>query len=87
MIVQSPVLVSENTFNTKSNLPDNVLYIIDGKESTKSSLVLLKPESIELIEVLKGKEAEKQYGEKGKNGVIKITTKNTPSPLKLRNVL
>jgi outer membrane receptor for ferrienterochelin and colicin len=87
MIVQSPVLVSENTFNTKSNLPDNVLYIIDGKESTKSSLVLLKPESIELIEVLKGKEAEKQYGEKGKNGVIKITTKNTSSPLKLRNVL
>jgi hypothetical protein len=63
----------------QNKLPDNVLYIIDGKEAAKNAVALLKPETIQSIDVLKDKEAEKQFGEKGKNGVIKITTKNIPA--------
>lgn len=36
----------------------------------------LDPETIQSINVLKGKSATALYGEKGKNGVIIITTKN-----------
>ena len=33
------------------------------------------PDSIEKVEVLKGDKATKEYGDKGKDGVIIITTK------------
>jgi bla regulator protein blaR1 len=49
------------------------LFIIDGKEA--KSLKDLSPADINTISVLKGAAAEKQYGEKGKNGVVVITTK------------
>ena len=49
------------------------LYILDGKEIT--TFEVINPKSIESLEVLsKQKEIEK-YGEKGKNGVIIITSK------------
>lgn len=47
------------------------LYIVDGKEVT--SIKEINPEQISQIEVLKDKSA--MYGEKGKNGVVIITTK------------
>jgi len=49
------------------------LYILDGKEV--SSLDGISPESIESISVLKNESATAVYGEKGKNGVILITSK------------
>lgn len=48
------------------------LYIIDGKEV--SEIKSLNKESIESIEVLKDSSA-RTYGDKGKNGVVIITTK------------
>lgn len=51
------------------------LYIIDGKEVSKNKFANIKPNSIESVNVLKGKSAIKMYGEKGKDGVIIITTK------------
>jgi len=51
----------------------HALFIIDGKETT--SLKNVSPEDIQSITVLKDGAAEKQYGEKGKNGVVVITTK------------
>jgi TonB-dependent SusC/RagA subfamily outer membrane receptor len=51
------------------------LYVIDGVEI--KSVENLKPEEIESISVLKGKSATTLYGEKGKNGVILITTKKS----------
>ncbi|MDX1830277.1 MAG: M56 family metallopeptidase [Lutibacter sp.] len=51
------------------------LFIIDGKESSKDQLDKINSETIEKIEVLKGKNAVKKYGDKGENGVILITTK------------
>jgi len=49
------------------------IFIIDGKEV--KSINKLNPGSIKSITVLKDGTAEKKYGEKGKGGVIEITTK------------
>ncbi|MBS1523293.1 MAG: TonB-dependent receptor plug domain-containing protein [Bacteroidetes bacterium] len=49
------------------------IFIIDGKEV--QSVKNLNPNDIKSISVLKNGTAEKKYGEKGKNGVIEITTK------------
>ena len=54
----------------KDSIP---LYIIDGKEV--SSLEEINPKQIESVKVLKDASAVKIYGEKGKNGVIIVTTK------------
>ncbi len=53
------------------------LLIIDGKEAEdQTSMNDIDPNNIKSIEVLKGDAAFKKYGEKAKNGVILITTKN-----------
>ena len=54
---------------------DNPLIIIDGKEVTDKEMKELGPDAIEKIEVLKGEKATEKYGDKGKDGVILITTK------------
>jgi len=51
------------------------LYVVDGKEMTKSEMEKIDPDKIESIDVLKNKEFTKKYGEKGKNGVVLITLK------------
>ena len=52
------------------------LYIIDGVELNQDQpLNTLNPNNIENINVLKGESAQAAYGEKGKNGVIIITTR------------
>ena len=53
----------------------DLLYILDGKEVTKAEINNMKAEMIGSIRILTGKDAEKEYGEKGKGGVIIITTK------------
>ncbi len=64
------------------------LIIIDGVEINKEIMDQIKPESIMSISVLKDKSATTVYGEKGKNGVILITSKKSgaaskpPEPLK-----
>ena len=50
----------------------NMLFIIDGKEA--KGIKNLSSMDIKSLTVLKGKAAKKQYGEKGRNGVIVITT-------------
>lgn len=59
----------------KSEMPKDVLYIIDGKEMQSKSMKDIDPTTIKSINVLKGETAVKLYGEKGKSGVIEITTK------------
>jgi TonB family protein len=53
----------------------NALWVLDGKEMAKEQIQKLSPDSIESMSVLKGEEATKKYGDKGKKGVIEITTK------------
>jgi len=58
------------------NLPDGPLYIVDGKMVSKSDADKINPNDIKSVNVLKGESATAAYGDKGKNGVIEITTKN-----------
>ncbi|MGX5819542.1 M56 family metallopeptidase [Chitinophaga lutea] len=52
------------------------MYVIDGKEMTSAGMKQLNPNDIQSIDVLKGETARSLYGEKGVNGVIRITTKS-----------
>lgn len=63
-----------NTLDVK-DLSDNVLIIVDGKKTPKSSLNQLSPDDIESISVLKGESAIDQFGDLGKDRVIEIITK------------
>lgn len=54
---------------------DQALYIIDDKEVNKKEFEKLDTDTIESVNVLKGDSATKKYGDKGKNGVILVTTK------------
>ena len=51
------------------------LIIVDGKEASHDMLKSLNANHIESMTVLKDKSATKKYGDKGKNGVIIMTTK------------
>ena len=51
------------------------IFILDGKEVSKEVIDELDSDNIEKMEVLKGDSTTKEYGDKGKNGVIIITTK------------
>lgn len=55
-------------FDDKAKL----LYVVDGKEVTNPNL---NGESIQSIEMLKDANSQKRYGDKGKNGVVIITSK------------
>ncbi len=56
--------------------PNDPLVLIDGKIIDDKQLHSLTPQDIESVNVLKNESATKLYGEKGKNGVVLITTKN-----------
>lgn len=58
----------------KPGVPDP-LYILDGKEITKTEMHQLNPASIEAVHVLKGLTATQKYGNKGANGVVEIQRK------------
>tara|TARA_R110001583_G_scaffold26142_3_gene94341 strand:- start:8874 stop:10487 length:1614 start_codon:yes stop_codon:yes gene_type:complete len=51
------------------------LFYIDGEKATSKEMEAINPDTIESINVLKDNSAIKKYGEKGKNGVVEITTK------------
>ena len=55
------------------------LIIVDGVGSKPQNANNIPPEKIESITILKDESATKIYGDKGKNGVILITTKKSPS--------
>jgi hypothetical protein len=48
------------------------LYVIDGVET--DNIEIINPNYIKSIDVLKGESGTKLYGDKGKNGVVLITT-------------
>ena len=60
---------------TSKNNQDDPIYYVDGKETKETEVKEITPESIEKVNVLKGKKAIKKYGGKAINGVIEITTK------------
>ena len=63
-------------YSKKENgLPANVLYVVDEVARDKEYVNTIKPDQIQSINVLKGENAVHKYGEKGKEGVIEVTTK------------
>ncbi len=76
---ETPINASENgtnvyRFTTQSG--NKPLMIVDGKEVSVERLETLNPNKFENVTVLKDRKHTKSYGEKGKNGVIIIETKN-----------
>lgn len=61
------------TIQIRGAAADSVLFVLDGKEGVKISEV--DPNTIESMQVLKGEQAITKYGEKGRYGVIEITSK------------
>ncbi|PHR96313.1 MAG: hypothetical protein COA80_08960 [Leeuwenhoekiella sp.] len=67
---------SIRTYGTGENSDEQPLFIKDGKEISHEELKMIDPEDIESLSVLKDASATALYKEKGKNGVILITTKS-----------
>jgi TonB-dependent SusC/RagA subfamily outer membrane receptor len=51
------------------------LYIVDGVENPSDNIKNLDPKNIESINIIKGTKAIAEYGEKGRNGVVLVTSK------------
>ena len=69
---------SKDSVKRVVELPSNQpkpLFILDDVELPGSDLGAVKPEDIESIHVIKLAKELEPYGEKGKNGVVIITTK------------
>jgi TonB family protein len=60
--------------SSTGGIGQNPLIVIDGVISEKS-MVEIDPQTIESMTVLKDSQSIEKYGDKGKNGVILITTK------------
>jgi len=62
-------------------LPDNLIYVINGKISTKFEMENIRPEQIASVDILKGDAAVAVYGENAKEGVVQIKLKSEAQPL------
>lgn len=71
----SPIVLDSMPHPVRDSIPENTLYVINGKNSTSQEAKEVDPENIESINVVKGHSAIQKYGEEGKNGVIEITEK------------
>ena len=68
------VFTGRVTLHNPSEIPDNYVIFINGEKASKADVLRLAPRKIKRMEVLRGKEAAKEYGA-GSEGVIKITTR------------
>lgn len=59
------------------SVPDDVLVVIDGRETNMNELNGLDASKINSVTVLKDDSATKIYGDKAKNGVIVVTMKKS----------
>jgi TonB family protein len=61
--------------NENQSIKPTPYYVLDGAPSDEATVKALLPDAIESVSVLKDESATIHYGEKGKNGVVLITTK------------
>ena len=66
----------QNVVIQQRHILRDILYIIDGKETDTKQFNSINPSEMESVTVLKGEEALNAYGEKGKNGVVIVITRN-----------
>ena len=65
-----PVVLSRS-----SSLPDNVLFVVDGRIVEKNLFEKIEPNQIIVVEVMKGKEQVRKYTDKDYEGVVVVTTR------------
>lgn len=70
------LIISTDETKNKTEIPENILVIIDGKPSSKKAMDALNPDVIKEVNILKPEMAKEKYGEKGDYGAIIITTKD-----------
>jgi hypothetical protein len=76
-INKSQIKLSGSKIQLNSLQQSNILIVLNGVEQPLgTNLNTINPEDIESVDVLKNETGLANYGEKGKNGVIKIKTKN-----------
>ena len=73
--VQTNASLKFSNLNGSSAQP---LVVIDGVIATDQNVNNINPETIKSISVLKGESSTTLYGDKGKEGVVLITTKKGP---------
>jgi len=81
-IASQTVKVQTNSplkFGNTDGAGNQPLIVVDGVVDKSQKVNNIPPETIESISVLKNESATKLYGEKGKDGVILITTKKGKS--------
>ncbi|GGD73110.1 hypothetical protein GCM10011514_41510 [Emticicia aquatilis] len=71
-ILDKPKNINQASENVIDGDP---LFVVDGKVITQAEMSGIKPNDIATMDVLKNASATAIYGEKGKNGVVVITTK------------
>ncbi|WP_396635805.1 TonB family protein [Maribacter sp. R77961] len=69
------IAVHETEHGVGLSFSDKPLYLVDGVEATMDYVRALNPDDIATVNVFKNKVALDKYGEKGKYGVVEITTK------------
>ncbi|MBU2927389.1 M56 family metallopeptidase [Winogradskyella psychrotolerans] len=85
IIIHQPQKAYKN-ITYQSNKNPKPLIIVNGKEVSSESLNTLDPDKIESVTVLKDEKAINKYGEKGKNGVIELITKESVIITKKDNI-
>lgn len=67
------------------NVEKDPIYVKDGKKISKKAMESIAPEHIASVEVWKGEEAIKKYGNKAQDGVVLIYTKEYTGNRKVEN--
>jgi bla regulator protein blaR1 len=76
--IKAPGTQGTGTLTLSGDATFEGLVIINGKEAVNhdgKAISRIKPNDIESINVLEGEAAVKEYGRRGKDGVIQITLK------------
>jgi TonB-dependent SusC/RagA subfamily outer membrane receptor len=74
-VIAGTTVTAKQLLQTADNTAVSPLIIIDGREASSADLSKLGKDEIDRIEVLKGTAARTAYGERGMNGVVRITTR------------
>ena len=72
--------------SVESKVLKTPIFVLDGKEITAAQFNELNPNDVGSINILKGEDATKAYGEKAANGVLVITTNKEPKVVSSVNV-
>ena len=77
--------VSKNIYINSQSKPAGPLIMV-GSQETAPDAVILNPDKIQSMEVLKGEKAVERFGEKGKEGVVVMELKEEVSLARLPEV-